>query len=342
MGSSVLLMSLTAAYADPQAQLRVRTTVLSNDEAIAAGLTGLPKRADSLGVLEVNDVNDPCNTPSPTPSVTPDALTGAPIISTGNSGGGTVVSGPASPGASSNCPIRGANPIVNPSPSPTPTTIPGTPPPVPIAPLPSNNSANPVMQILNDINSGLALLSNVVNLANGVWSLIARGQPTEQMNFGFVTVMPPNFTPNTAWLQEQCTLVNKSFRSEIVDDSGNPVESFVWGVYLDADCAVNGTGSYIGEVTFDPKSFNAGYGSHLVVNGTIPSVYNAGTAADPIAAATLHLQISDSTLFNFRETSSDVLVTGQAMANDPDAGDKHFQLISKSSDGSAPEPISPY
>ena len=65
-------------------------------------------------------------------------------------------------------------------------------------------------------------------------------------------------------------------------------------------------------------------------------------AARALGGEMMIMSARDSTLFTFRETSSDVLVTGQAMAGDPDSGDKHFQQVSKSTDGGAPVTISPY
>jgi hypothetical protein len=210
------------------------------------------------------------------------------------------------------------------------------PPPVSISPLPNG------LGFLGDINSGLTILGNITNLASSVWNLVSRGTPSEKLTTQFVSVVPAGIT-DAQWSQLQCSYFHKNFEASLLNDNGDVVYSYVFGINLAANCQIDGVGAYLGKVTFSNKATNAGYDHNLNVDVTIPTIFNSShIAGNPIATAVMHVQVSDSNIFTFREGSVDVEVSGAEIEGNTDAGDKHFENVSRSSDGSSPEPISPY
>lgn len=198
-------------------------------------------------------------------------------------------------------PVPHAGPGIGGIPSPgelphPPTTPqinpPLTPPPAPAA----GNSTPPVdhqaqfNNLINNVNSTVGALDNIVNLAQKIWDIIQKNQPVVNITTNYANAVPFG-TSHWTQLENWSKPATKKYSFSMKNGYGSEVVKVIYQVHYTYGGDYNGKGKFLTGVTVEPLNVTTAWGYKVSLTSQVPdsTVANVGTSADPIASMQVQL-----------------------------------------------------
>lgn len=184
------------------------------------------------------------------------------------------------------------HPVIPPTNQPVPNPLPGS----------GSNLPGKIGQITGAIN-------NIVNTGKLIWSIIEANKPVVNVSTDIANAIPQassTWDSLGGWSAPQTKLFHVSYKNGF----GSSVVDFTYRViYLYAG-NVDGKGHFLNDVSIVPADLNVAWGYTFTAKATVPSVTNAGTKSDPIAAMELQMQWSVSTMVKSMEQTENYYIRG--------------------------------
>lgn len=139
-----------------------------------------------------------------------------------------------------------------------------------------------------EIDQADIVLDKIINLGKKVWNLIDQGKPVVNVKSDIATALPQGakcWTDLQNWQAPKYKVYAVSYKNAY----GVTVVDFTYRVLFLTGGTVNGKGQYVGYASVEPLNINVLWGFHFNVEASVPTVYNMGSKADPVAG--LNLQI---------------------------------------------------
>jgi hypothetical protein len=135
------------------------------------------------------------------------------------------------------------------------------------------------------------VVDKVINIGTKIWNVLEKGRATYNLS-----TMQANALPQGArrWdqLQRWHQPVSKVFSVTGKNIYGVEILRFDYRVILLAGGDVGGIGRYIGYATVQPVTVNIPYLTNFDVTVRVDSVYNTGTAHNPVAGMIMNVSIN--------------------------------------------------
>jgi hypothetical protein len=152
-------------------------------------------------------------------------------------------------------------------------------------------------------------IDQLIRIGQKIYKVIEAGRPVYNAEFNRTDVVPKgitHWTQLTQWRAPQA----RRYERVIKNLNGITVIYFRYMIEYTPGGQYNGKGQFLQNVTIQPEEVYVAWGYRFDVNVSIPSLTNAGTADDPIAAAQLLLDSKISTVMNTLQSSSSYYVRG--------------------------------
>ncbi|MCS6838547.1 MAG: hypothetical protein NZ480_06835 [Bdellovibrionaceae bacterium] len=152
-------------------------------------------------------------------------------------------------------------------------------------------------EVLNPINTADMVLDKIINMGQKVWQVVANGQPVSQFKSAVATAIPQGarcWWDLEGWWEPRSRLVSVTFKNVYRWEVVKLTYRIIW---LPGG-QVRNRGRYVGYATVQPVSVKVRWGFHLNVEVHVPTVFNQGTADDPIGAMLLQVNYRVSSLLN--------------------------------------------
>jgi len=200
---------------------------------------------------------------------------------TGNSQGATIP-------APSELPQAPSGPSV-----PSVPTIPSVPsvPTLPTVQAGQDSSSMQFQQGVSNASAVVALLDQIVNLVDKVFTIIAKGQPVVDINVNYANAVPYGISHWTQ-LQGWKAPAIKRYAINYKNLYGMKVVKIEFQVHYTYGGNYNGKGKYLTGVTVEPTKVDTMWGWNVDMVAEVPdsTITNVGTSEDPIAAMQVQLR----------------------------------------------------
>lgn len=137
----------------------------------------------------------------------------------------------------------------------------------------------------------LNVIDKVVNLADKVWTIVARSQPVVNVAVKYATAVPDGVA---TWgqLQGWSRPYTKRYRFAARNPYGVRVADVLYQVNYTCKGNLNGRGQFLTGVAVEPLSVTTAWGYNLNISVEVPdsTVVNVGTHEDPLAAMQVQIK----------------------------------------------------
>jgi len=155
---------------------------------------------------------------------------------------------------------------------------------------------------LNDVNSTVGTIGNIVNLAQKIWSIIQENQPVVNITTNYANAVPYG-TSNWTQLENWSKPATKKYSFSMKNAFGSEVVKIAYQVDYTYGGNYNGKGKFLTGVTIEPLSVTTAWGYKVNLTSEVPdsTVANVGTQSDPVASMqvqldwTVHTALKDTT-----------------------------------------------
>jgi hypothetical protein len=150
-------------------------------------------------------------------------------------------------------------------------------------------------KIPNSGGSTIGKIGQIINIAERIWKIIEKNKPVVEVGSHFATAVPANIThwdQLQGWNMPETTV----YRFHAKNAYGATMVDVTYAVLRTTGGNYNGKGKFLTGVTVMPISINVGWGYKLSMDVAVPSVSNAGSSEDPIAAMMANLNWSIETV----------------------------------------------
>lgn len=153
------------------------------------------------------------------------------------------------------------------------------------------------------------ILDRIINMGKKIWKIIEANRPVVDYRSDTANALPQGAV---AWQQLESWDAPRAriFKVAYENLYGSEVVTFKFRVLYTANGRVNGKGRYLTNVTIVPHELNVAWGYTFNAQGTVPSVVNAGTSREPVAAMELLMKWSVDTVLRHSESSASFYVRG--------------------------------
>lgn len=144
---------------------------------------------------------------------------------------------------------------------------------------------DPVNARLNQIDMAV---DKIINIGTKIWNVIEAGRPVSNYQRAQANALPEGAR---SWqqLENWQRPTSKVFGVTYKNLYGMEVVKFVYRVILLYGGSANGTGRYIGYASVEPVEINVAFMYSFNAAASVPSVYNMGTRAAPVAGMLLNM-----------------------------------------------------
>jgi hypothetical protein len=155
---------------------------------------------------------------------------------------------------------------------------------------PETTGVVPFVQDLSGLLSGGSSGLAIADVALKIWDIIEQNKAVANVEMAGTSALPKianqNWQVMTGWKPERSV----RFSLEIKNLFGMKVVELQYDVHLIYGGSVNGKGLYVASARVLPSNVSVLWGYNLDVNVNVASVYNVGTAQNPVAAIDLDVQ----------------------------------------------------
>ncbi len=144
---------------------------------------------------------------------------------------------------------------------------------------------------INNINSTVGMLDNIVNLAQKVWDIIEKNQPVVNITTNYANAVPFG-TSHWTQLQGWSKPATKKYAFSMKNAYGADVVKVTYQVHYTYNGNFQGKGKFLTGVTVEPLSVTTAWGYKVTLVSEVPdsTIANVGTSADPIASMQVQLR----------------------------------------------------
>ena len=196
-------------------------------------------------------------------------------------------------------PPVGINPPVGVNP---PVTIPGTG-------AGAGSAASGIGKVVGEIGQIDGAIGSIVNTGKLIWSIIEANKAVVNVSTDVANAIPQASTTWDSlggWSAPETRLFHITYQNKL----GSNVIDFTYRVIYLYGGNVNGKGQFLNGVSIVPADLSVAWGYTFTAKANVPSVTNAGTSADPIAAMQLQMQWSVSTMISNNERTQNYYIRG--------------------------------
>ncbi|MCR4820236.1 MAG: hypothetical protein K5838_03825 [Elusimicrobiales bacterium] len=176
---------------------------------------------------------------------------------------------------------------------PSVPTIPSVPtvPSVPTLPMAQDSSQAGFQQGVQNASAVVALIDQIVNLVDKIFTIIAKGQPVVNINVNYANAVPYGISHWTQ-LQGWKAPMTKRYGFYCKNLYGMKVVDVEYQVHYTYGGNYNGVGKYLTGVTVEPLKVDTAWGYNVDMVAEVPdsTITNVGTAENPIAAMQVQLR----------------------------------------------------
>lgn len=136
--------------------------------------------------------------------------------------------------------------------------------------------------VVDKVGTVVVVLDQVINIGKKVFDVIRAGTPVVNIKRDTANALPSGlkcWSDLGGWKMPKAT----SYRVVYKNALGMEVVDFTYKVIFTAGGSADGVGRYITNATILPANVHVAFGFDFDVNVTIPSVFNMGTKANPVA-----------------------------------------------------------
>lgn len=157
--------------------------------------------------------------------------------------------------------------------------------------------------------SGNVRLDNIVNVGTFVWALVERSKPTMKVSTYRAHGLPSGVS---CWTDLEEWKIPKSFVYTVEQKAktGQVLAKFTFRISYVYGGHFNGKGRYLANVTVSPVDLKVGWATDFASEVHIPTVFNVGTKADPLAAMQIYVYWSLGKTTNMQQKSLLFHLTG--------------------------------
>jgi len=126
------------------------------------------------------------------------------------------------------------------------------------------------------------VVDKVINIGKKIWEIVQAGKPTLNIRTDVATALPQGsrcWLDLQTWQMPEAKMYSASFRNGF----GMEVVKLNYRVLWLPGGSVDGVGQYIGYAAMVPADVSVSWGFSLNAQASVPSVFNMGTRAEPVA-----------------------------------------------------------
>ncbi|HPI40115.1 MAG TPA: hypothetical protein PLJ21_04880 [Pseudobdellovibrionaceae bacterium] len=171
-------------------------------------------------------------------------------------------------------------------------------------------STEPIGKDFNPLNDIEAIVDRVINVGKKLWDVVVAGSPVVNVKLQTANALPQGlqcWVDLQGWKMPQTKVYQVAYRNGF----GAEVVSFAFRVSFTAGGSASGVGKYITNATMMTADLNVGWGFTFNAAAEVPSVFNMGTAKDPIAGLQMLMKWSVKTPLKYIETSESFFMNGE-------------------------------
>lgn len=142
---------------------------------------------------------------------------------------------------------------------------------------------------IDAIDTADVIIDKIINLGKKVWAVIELGRPVTDIRVDTANALPKGvlcWSDLAGWSPTQ----SKAFRITYTNGFGGQVVNFAFRVVYTTGGSYKGQGKYITNATIIPSQVEVAWGYTFSAETEIPTVYNAGTATEPLAGMNLNMK----------------------------------------------------
>lgn len=196
----------------------------------------------------------------------------------------------------------------------------GNPPTKPAQSKPSatQQAGDIIKQVIGTPKSGTPLdeaeviIDQIIRIGTKIYKIVEAGKPVYNYSTCRTDVVPQGIT-NWMQLSNWQTPLSKRYERTIKNGYGMTVVYLRYRIEYTPGGSYNGKGRFLQAVTILPESVYVAWGYNMDVTVSVPSVSNAGSSTNPVAAAQLLIDSKVSTIINTSQNTESYYVRGDGM-----------------------------
>ncbi|MGE5087372.1 MAG: hypothetical protein ACM3MG_13795 [Bacillota bacterium] len=177
----------------------------------------------------------------------------------------------------------------------------------------SNLPASPNSFVLNGDLSPAAIdtsgVDQIINIGKAIWKIVEDGKPAVTKNINTASALPRGvscWTDLSGWSRP----FYKTFLVQYENAYGMKVVDFRYRLIYMAGGNVDGVGKYITNATFVISKLNVSWGYTFNATVEVPSVFNLGTKANPLAGMQMNMHWTVDTTVHHEEVTQSYFISG--------------------------------
>lgn len=153
------------------------------------------------------------------------------------------------------------------------------------------------------------MLDKIINMGKKIWEIVLAGRPVLNIQSDVATALPQG---SRCWLDLQTWQMpqSKIYSATFKNGFGMDVVKLNYRVLWLPGGSVDGVGQYIGYAAIVPTDVNVAWGFTLNAKASVPTVFNMGTRAAPLAGMQLSMIYRIDTAIQVKEQSQAYFVSG--------------------------------
>ncbi len=218
-----------------------------------------------------------------------------------------------------------SGPVLNP-----PLDNPGDNPGAPVDPQAGFNNA------VDNINSTVGVIDNIVNLAQKIWDIIEKNQPVVNIATNYANAVPYGMSHWTQ-LQQWSKPATKKYSFSMKNGFGSEVVKVTYQVHYTYNGNFQGKGKFLTGVTIEPLEVVTAWGYKVSLVSEVPdsTIANVGTSADPVASMQVQLRWTAHTALKDITSKAIYYVQGDGLLQEIGTPFKNAQEIKSRKDAEA-------
>lgn len=167
-------------------------------------------------------------------------------------------------------------------------------------------------EVLNPLKEVELIVDQIINIGKKVFAIVEAGRPVVNLKLDVATALP---TGSRCWMDLQQWQVpqSKVYSMKFINNWGSEVVRMTYRVLWLPGGTVDGVGKYIGYATMAPVDLSVSWGFNLDADVAIPTVFNMGTKAEPVAGMQMNMHYSIRTPVQHTEQGQAFFVNGQGL-----------------------------
>jgi hypothetical protein len=152
-------------------------------------------------------------------------------------------------------------------------------------------------------------VDQIINIGKAIWQIVEDGKPAVTKTINTASALPRGvscWTDLSGWSRP----FYKTFLVQYENAYGVKVVDFRYRLIYMARGSVDGVGKYITNATFVISKLNVSWGFTFNATVEVPSVFNLGTKANPVAGMQMNMHWTVDTTVRHEEATQSYFISG--------------------------------